>query len=167
MVIVFNCVVKVLMDHKFAHCEPLLFDRVGFIDGILSQNDRVFLFLSVLTIQNEETIQLYIILYKIMQFYCTVLWNTWFWSQQIGALLPLLKLSLLSKCKFPTAGLLNSCLLIRFFFSVLPIFPESALIWCLLYYSTSPTGAILLVKLRTENFIVNTTVMQLQCSSYW
>lgn len=61
MSIVFSCVVKILMDHKFAHFELLLFDRVGFVDGILSQNDRVSLDLSVLTIQNKETIQLHII----------------------------------------------------------------------------------------------------------
>lgn len=61
MSIVFSCVVKVLMDHKFAHFELLLFDRVGFIDGILSQNDRISLVWSVSTIQNKETIQLYII----------------------------------------------------------------------------------------------------------
>lgn len=49
------------MDHKFAHIELLLFDRVGFIDGILSQNDRVSIDFSPPTIQNKETIQLYII----------------------------------------------------------------------------------------------------------
>lgn len=53
--VVLSCVVKVLMDHKFAHREFLLF-WVSFIDGVLSQGDRVFPYFCSLAVQIKCTL---------------------------------------------------------------------------------------------------------------